>query len=402
MATGTAGAQAINLAFSPILTRIYGPEAFGVLGTFLAILGILVPLAALSYPIAIVLPKRDEDAVGLVKLSLALAVITSLIAMLILVAFKQPIIELFSLQSLDFLILLLPFAMLFSVAWAVAAQWAIRKKLFKLKAQVAISQSLIVNITKSGLGLINPIAAVLVVIASMTNLLHALLYWIGIRKSSAQPVKDGEGAVNARDLSARYKDFAFFRTPQLLINGMGQSLPVLMLASLFGPAAAGFYALSLSVLAVPSKLIGQSVADVFYPKIAETAHAGGNCKGLLIKACGSLMVVGAAPYLLVIVAGPWLYSLVFGAEWLVAGEYARWMSLWLFAMLVTRPVISAIPVLSLQGFFLIFEVVALIVRVSALYVGYLLGDSAIAAVLLFSLSNFVLYALLSCYVIYRA
>jgi len=27
--SGTAGAQAITMAFSPVITRIYGPEAFG-------------------------------------------------------------------------------------------------------------------------------------------------------------------------------------------------------------------------------------------------------------------------------------------------------------------------------------------------------------------------------------
>lgn len=40
VATGTAGAQAITMAFAPIITRLYGPEAFGLLGTFMAILAI--------------------------------------------------------------------------------------------------------------------------------------------------------------------------------------------------------------------------------------------------------------------------------------------------------------------------------------------------------------------------
>src|SRR5690606_19830586 len=40
VATGTAGAQAITMAFAPVITRLYGPEAFGLLGTFMAILGV--------------------------------------------------------------------------------------------------------------------------------------------------------------------------------------------------------------------------------------------------------------------------------------------------------------------------------------------------------------------------
>lgn len=69
VATGTAGAQAITMGFAPIITRLYGPEAFGLLGTFSAILAVLTPMAALTYPIAIVLPKDHADAKGLAKLS---------------------------------------------------------------------------------------------------------------------------------------------------------------------------------------------------------------------------------------------------------------------------------------------------------------------------------------------
>lgn len=71
--TGAAGAQATNMAFAPIITGLYGPDAFGVLGAFMAILAALASLAALSYPIAIVLPKDDFDVRLLVKASLSIA-----------------------------------------------------------------------------------------------------------------------------------------------------------------------------------------------------------------------------------------------------------------------------------------------------------------------------------------
>lgn len=51
------------------------------------------------------------------------------------------------------------------------------------------------------------------------------------------------------------------------------------------------------------------------------------------------------------------------------------MSLWLFMVLVTRPVIAAIPALSLQGAFLVIEVLAVAFRVAAMFVGYSLQNS---------------------------
>ena len=400
VATGTAGAQAIAMAFSPAITRIYGPETFGAMGTFIAILEIISPLAALSYPMAMVLPKHDSDAVSLAKISLWIALATSIIATLVLSVFKAPIIDAFNLQTIEPYILILPTTMLFSVLMAIANQWAIRKKLFHLKAKSAIIQSLIINIMKSGLGLLNPSAIILIGTISFGYLLQTVLIWVGIRSNNKkQPIVDHGKKIS---LINEYKDFAYFRTPQIFLNSIGQSLPILMLANLFTPAAVGFYVLARTVLFVPSNLIGTSVAEVFYPKFVETIHQGRSGRKLLIKACVSLAAIGFIPYLTLMILGPWLFSLIFGADWKEAGDYSRWMSVWLFSVLVTRPIISAIPALSLQGLFLVFEALTLIIRMISIIIGYFWIGSALGAVMMFSLSNVIIYAALSILVIRKS
>lgn len=398
VATGTAGAQAITMAFAPIITRLYGPEIFGAVGTFIAILEILIPLAALSYPIAIVLPKRDADASALVRLSLAIALLTSAFAALLLMGSKDAIIETFNLQAIGPFLWLAPIAMYFSVCMSVANQLAIRRKLFRLRSRVAILQSLAINSAKSGMGLVSPTALALAAATVFGYLLHALMLWPGVE--NAKEV-DSKGS-NAWGLLKEHKDFAFFRTPQIFINSIGQSLPILLLSNLSGATAVGFYVLARTVLLVPSNLIGQSVADVFYPKFVETLHAGRSGKGLLLKTCASLAAIGVVPYLVLIALGPWLFALIFGSEWREAGEYVQWMSLWLFVVLVTRPVIAAIPVLSLQGAFLAFEVFALITRSTAVIAGYYLTNTALGAVAMFSLSNVLIYSILAAYVIKKS
>lgn len=49
LAAGTAAAQAIAMVFSPIITRLYGPEAFGLLAIFTSVVGLLSAGVALSY-----------------------------------------------------------------------------------------------------------------------------------------------------------------------------------------------------------------------------------------------------------------------------------------------------------------------------------------------------------------
>src|SRR5699024_12521163 len=91
VASGTAGAQAITMLLSPIITRIYGPEAFGVMGTFSAMINIIIPIAALTYPIAIVLPKQNEEARGLMQLSIFISIILSIFSLILILLFKDQI-----------------------------------------------------------------------------------------------------------------------------------------------------------------------------------------------------------------------------------------------------------------------------------------------------------------------
>ena len=100
VASGTAMAQLITMAFSPVITRLYGPEAFGVLGTFVAFTHILSPLAGLTYPAAIVLPKEDSEAECLVRLSRNISFFIA-IAILILLLFQNNfIIDILNLEGI--------------------------------------------------------------------------------------------------------------------------------------------------------------------------------------------------------------------------------------------------------------------------------------------------------------
>src|SRR5699024_9387882 len=179
VATGTAGAQAITMAFSPIITRLYGPEAYGLLGTFSAVLSIAMPIAALTYPIAIVLPKRDDDARGIAKLSVLLALLICLVVATVLLLGGQPIARLLDLEAISAFLLLIPFAMFLNVLQQIMQQWLIRKKQFKVSARIAISQSLILNVTKTGVGFVHPAGASLIILATLGNALYATQLWLG-------------------------------------------------------------------------------------------------------------------------------------------------------------------------------------------------------------------------------
>jgi lipopolysaccharide exporter len=75
--TGTTLAQAGTIPASPLLTRLYGPEAFGFLALFTSITSIIGVIACMHYEMRIMLPKTDEEAANLPALCLLSVAIVS-------------------------------------------------------------------------------------------------------------------------------------------------------------------------------------------------------------------------------------------------------------------------------------------------------------------------------------
>ena len=393
--SGTAGAQALTLAFMPVITRIYGPEAYGILGTFLSVTMMLIPVAALTYPIAIVLPKRDGDARGLVRLGLAIALALSIVVALGLLFFGDQLAATLEIEIIQPYLMLIPFVMFCGAALEVCQQWLFRTQRFRITASVAVGHSLLFNSMRTIAGLMQSSALVLVCTTAMQQALHAAMLGLAILRAKPR-VEDHIDETEQRDpgvleMARRHIDFPKFRAPVMLINAISQHLPTLVLAAYFGPAAAGFFALCKQALTMPTNLIGKSVADVYYPRISRAIHDREPVAAMLLKATTALALVGLVPFAIVAVFGPWLFATVFGQQWQVAGEYARWLALAEFAVFISRPSVVAVPALSLQARFLLFEVFSTSLRLIALFGGAVLLGDALATVQAFAAASIVIY-----------
>lgn len=392
MATGTAGAQVVAMALSPIITRLYGPEAYGILGTFTALTQIIIPVAALTYPIAIVLPKSNKNAKSLMKLSMYITLTIAIITALILLLFKNSIVDLFQVEEIAPFLLLIPLIIIFAGLMQVTEQWLIRTNQFTITAKVTFLQSLLTNGSKVGIGLIYPVASVLVILQTAANGLKAFMLIFFTRKSKYkdETEQSKEVSYTLKELAKKYKDFPIYRTPQVFLAGFSENIPILLLTTFFGPAAAGYYSIGRTVLSIPSRFIGQSIGDVFYPRISKAANNGENISSLIIKATLSLGVIGVIPFGLVILFGPWLFEFVFGSGWDVAGEYARWIALTSFVVFVNKPSVRSLPVLNAQRFHLIHTIVLVASRILALVIGFYVFKSDIVAIALFGIASVIL------------
>ena len=89
MLTGAALGQSVSILLSPVLTRLFSPQQFGILSVYTAILTIIVVMASLRYEMTLPLAASDEDAINLAAVcGCALVVMTGVLA---LAAFTFPI-----------------------------------------------------------------------------------------------------------------------------------------------------------------------------------------------------------------------------------------------------------------------------------------------------------------------
>jgi len=404
LVSGTAGAHAITIVFAPFLTRIYGPEAFGLLGTFMAIVSVATPLAALAYPIAIVLPREDSDALGLVRLSTFLSFLMALLATAILAVMGGWLTKALGTQEVAGCLFLIPVAMLFAAWTQVAHQWLIRKGEFAAIARSVVVHSLMLNGSKAGLGLLNPIGAVLIVLATLGHAVHAFMLYFAARRCYSPPVDEVKmnKPMALMNLAKEQCDFPLYRAPQNFINAASQALPVLMLAAFFGPVAAGFYTLAKMVMGMPSALIGKGINDAFYPKITAAAYNGEDIVRLIVQATGVLLAVGVVPFGVVVIFGPWIFGFIFGEDWIIAGEYARWLALFFLFNFINKPAVAAVPVLKIQRGLLIYEVFSTGTKVLGFILGFYWFDSDLWAIALFSVIGVIAYSAMILWIIAHA
>lgn len=396
VASGTAIAQIIAFILTPVITRIYGPDAFGGLGTFQAIINILGPIAALTYPIAIVLPTENYKAKDIMKLSLIICLGIGVLSGLVLMFAFDFIVELFNLQFIAPFLYLIPLIVIFSGGVQIIEQWLIRTKQFRVTAKTAVSQSILVNSSKVGVGLIYPFTVSLILLQTLGIALRGVLMIISSDRSIFKK-ENLKGTTNLIKTARDYRDFPMYRSPQVFFNSVSQGLPTILLASFFGPASAGFYSLGTLAMGTPVQLVGKAVQDVFYPRISEAANRKENIRKIIIKSLLGLILIGIIPFGTIIVFGPEIFTLIFGKQWTEAGVYTQWIALMSFFMLITRPIIVSIPVLQIQKQFLFYEVAGTIAKVVALVIGFFYFNSDIFAVALYSITGTTLYIILTYY-----
>lgn len=379
LSAGTALGQGIVVLVAPILSRLYFPDDYGALAVYVSMMGIFTVVAGGRYELAITIPEEEEEAEGLLKLSLVLVSFTTITVALLVLFFGKTFSTFVKVPSLAPFLWLLPIGVLFSGIYQGLNYLLLRKKQFPLIARTRVLQGGGMSGVQLLLGVlgVRPLGLLLGQIVGQGAGITSL--WNAVRRSRAA---DPHPSVALKPLAKKYQRFPLLSTWGGLFSILSMQLPVIALSALFGPVITGFYSLGWRVLQTPLTLIGHAVGQVFFAEVGQ-ARREGRLAVVVEEGFSRLLPLGCSLLLPLAVTTPEVFSLVFGKTWLTAGIYAQMLIPWLLLVFINSPLSTLTTVLERQDIEMVFQGSLLAVRLGAMLLGRAIGG-AYAALGLFA------------------
>ncbi|MCX7783844.1 MAG: oligosaccharide flippase family protein [Meiothermus sp.] len=394
LASSTVLGQGLVILVQPLLTRLYGPEDFGLLALYASILSLAAVVVNFRYDQTIQLPKNDLEARNLLVLSLSLGFAFSLLLGGLFYVFKNTFSTWFGLELPAWFALLVSLGLACIALMQASSMWALRLGQFRVLAQTKLQQGLWQALGQVMLGLFSKGSAGLLlgdVLGRLGGVQVLIRLW----------PRDFEGitARTLREAAFRYRSFLMYGSGAALLTAASFHLPFIALTASFGVSAMGQFSLSYRITTIPVTLLAQSIGQVFFSRAA-ALRDGPALAHLTERTAALLFALGLPIFGALFVVGPTAFPLIFGVEWREAGLYAQMLAPYLLFSIVAQPLSNLLTVREWQRGLLAFTIFELALRMSAVYWGIATRDMY-WAVLLFSVSS-TLVASSSIWLFFRA
>ena len=340
--TGSTIAQAIPIAISPILTRLYTPEDFGIFALYIGIVGFIAIIIAGRYELAIVLPTSDREAINILALSLLITITLVTILSVVISLFKDSILLALNAQQIGNLLYLVPLSLLLSGLNQSFKYWSNRKKYFQnislsqiSQTSSSVSMQLIFAYIYQGVGLI---------VGNIVGMAVAFgVLWRRFRESDGSllsAIRVDRVVVVMR----RYKEFPLVNSFHAFSDVARVSGSVMLVSAFFGVEVLGFYSLSLRILQLPIAILGSALGQILYQKLSSLEREERILYPYIKKSIINLTLVALPIFSILYIIAPDIFAFVFGEKWREAGEYTQVLIPYLFMSFILSP-ISTVPII---------------------------------------------------------
>ncbi len=391
--SGTAFAQIIGFALIPIISRLFTPEDFGLFGSFNSVMLVVISGVTLQYSQAVMLPKREDEAANVFAISVFSVCVISLLVVLLMFLFPGWLLGIMNASNAKWLLWFLPLGVWIGGINQTFQAWCIRRKAFKRTSSSQIVRAGSNGVLQILFGLFHVGGGGLIISSVLANGTASLNLTHQVFHKDRRLLKNSLTWNKMREVAIEYRDFPIYAATQNVVNALSQGLPVLLLSHYYGIAVAGFYAFGVRLLKVPMNFVLIALRQVLFQKASETHNSGGRLLPLFVKLTAGLFAIAFVPSLILFIWAPPIFSTVFGEQWLIAGEYARWIVLWLMVAFCNVPSVLFAKVLRKQKQLFFYAIIQLSLRAASLVVGGLYLK-AYTTIVFFSLVGIVLNSIL--------
>jgi len=363
--TGATIAQAIPIIISPILTRIYTPEDFGLFALYMSFASLIALSATGRYELAIMLPRKEEDAANIVYLSIVITIFISLITLVVIFLFNKQIANLLGDDNLSKLLFLVPITVLLTGTYQTFNYWSIRKEQYRLLATNRVIQSTVAATSNLSIGLSGLTTNGLIVSSIIGQAISTSVLVKKVWKKDSSTIKKAK-KIKIIALLRKYKKLPIFNLPNALIDGIRLSGINILIAKFFATATLGQFSLAWKMVQLPISLISGSLSQVFFQKLSKLEHK--KLYSFILKYIFKASLISSPLFLIIYYFSENIFIIAFGEKWEVAGKIASILSPWVFLNFITSPLSRVFIILNIQEKLLIFSIIYMMTPLLILYI----------------------------------
>jgi len=390
--SGNGFAQAVKVLLSPVISRLFLPEFFGITQNFSSIANILAVISSMRYDQSIMLPKAEKKAAVQLNISVLFLLVTTPIFTFLIWLLREEIARLLNSPDLSPYLMLVPIQVIAISLFNIFNQWNSRKrKYFRFSISKVVNEVTADGMT-AGFGFAGLAGGSTMIISRISGqLLSAISLGLLVIKEDGKLFFDSLRWQEIKAGIKEYRKFPQFNIWSSLLSTLSLYFPGIILSAYFSPTIAGYFSIWQNVLRMPIALIGNSIGQVFFQRGAKTYHEG-RFAATVEETMKRLIIFGLFPMLVVMVIGKELFTTAFGSEWTQAGVYSQILSIWTLLVFIVQPLNKITSIIEKNEMSVVLNIAKIVTGAASLIIGGM-ADNILLGLWLFSITGVLSYGI---------
>ena len=327
------------------VTRIFTPEALGIYSFIMAVPMAFTGVLCGRYDLPLVYEEEERRIFPLLKLNLiinfALSALITVGFVIYLAIFKP---------EYNSYMLLIPVTFVYLVSYGLTLtlnSYNNRYKEYKTITKMHVYRTIGQNVSTFVLGLVfvtflkidNLFLSVSILVVTYCLGMSCGIWTQGKTLFAKRKEIWGSSNLELKEVAALHKRQPLLSAPAIFANNYSYSLITILIEGFFGAVETGFYSISTKILGLPLALISGNVSKVYMEEAAKEYNATGKFSKAFNKTFLFLSIIAVPMFFAMYFLAPPVCAWIFGADWIVAGEYIRVLSI-MFTMRLVATALS--------------------------------------------------------------